>query len=78
MSITRLTINIKNIIRTKTKIIKDHTAKDHNTKNTIEATIETRPERNIIFAIRKDIGLQNIIPKTIRLFINNTVDNLCI
>jgi hypothetical protein len=66
------------VVGTKTKDIKDHTTEDHNTENTIEVIIETRPERNIISIIRKDISLQNIIPKTIKLPINNTIDNLCI
>jgi hypothetical protein len=46
-------------------------------ENIIEIIIKTGPNKNIIF-IRKDIGLQNIIPKTIRLLINNTIDNLYI
>jgi hypothetical protein len=58
--------------------IKDYTAKDHNMENTIEVIVETRPERNIIFIIRKNIGLQNIIPKTARPLINNIINNLCI
>jgi hypothetical protein len=77
-SITRLTVYIENVIGIETKNIKDYTTEDHNIENTIEIIMKTRPERNIIFAIRKDIGLQNIIPKTIRLLMNNAVDNLCI
>jgi hypothetical protein len=60
----------------KAKDIKNHTTKDHSMENTIKITIKTRPERNIISTIRKDISLQNIIPKTARLLINNTVNNL--
>jgi hypothetical protein len=56
-STIRLTINIKNIIRIKTKDIKDYTAKNHNIENIIKVTIKTRPEKNTIFIIRKDISL---------------------
>jgi hypothetical protein len=45
------------MIGTKTKDIKDYTTEDHNMENTIEITVETRPERNIIFITRKDISL---------------------
>jgi hypothetical protein len=44
----------------------------------MEVIIKTRPERNIISITRKDIGLQNIIPKITRPFINNIVDSLYI
>jgi hypothetical protein len=30
---------------------------DHNAENTVEVTVETRPERNTISITRKDIGL---------------------
>jgi hypothetical protein len=77
-----LTVYIKNVVGTKTKDIKDHTIEDYNAENTIEITMETRigikPERNIISIIRKDTSLRNILPKTIRLFMNNTIDNLYI
>jgi hypothetical protein len=66
------------VVRIKTKDIEDHTTKDYNTKVTIEVIIKTRPKRNIIFIIRKDISLQNIIPKTIKLLTNNIIDNLYI
>jgi hypothetical protein len=66
------------MVGTKTKDIEDYTTKDHNAKNTVKVIIETRPERNTMSITRKDIGLQNIIPKTIRLVTNNTVDNLYI
>jgi hypothetical protein len=77
-SITRLIIYIKDIVGTKTKNVENHAAEDHNTENTVEAIIGTRPERNIIFAIRKNISLQNIIPKTAKLLTNNTINNLYI
>jgi hypothetical protein len=66
------------VVGIKTKNIKDYTTEDYNTENIMEITIETRPERNTIFAIRKDISLQNTIPKTAKLFINDTINNLCI
>jgi hypothetical protein len=56
-STTRLKVNIKNMVGTKTKDIKDYTAKDHNAEDIIEIIVKTRPERNIIFITRKDIGL---------------------
>jgi hypothetical protein len=56
-SITRLIINIKNIVGTETKDIKDYITKNYNTENTIKVIIETRPERNIISATRKNISL---------------------
>jgi hypothetical protein len=45
------------MVGTKTKDIKDYTAKDHNAEDIIEIIVKTRPERNIIFITRKDIGL---------------------
>jgi hypothetical protein len=53
MSITRLTVYIKNIIRIKTEDIENYTAEDHNTKNTVEIIIETKLEKDIISATRK-------------------------
>jgi hypothetical protein len=73
----RLTVYIKDIIGTKTKNIKDYTTEDYNAKNTIEIIIKTRPERNIIFTI-KNISLQNIILKTAKPLINNTINKLYI
>jgi hypothetical protein len=66
------------MVGTKAEDIKDYTTEDYNTEDTVEVTIETRPEGNTIFATRKDIGLQNIIPKTVRPLINDTIDNLYI
>jgi hypothetical protein len=48
--------NLPNL-RIKTKDIKDYTAKNHNIENIIKVTIKTRPEKNTIFIIRKDISL---------------------
>jgi hypothetical protein len=56
-STTRLKVNIKNMVGTKTKDIKDYTTEDHNTENIIKVIVETRPERNIISKTRKNIGL---------------------
>jgi hypothetical protein len=64
------------VVGIKAENIKDHTAEDYNTENTTEITVETRPEKYIISVIRKDIGLQNIIPKTTKLFMSNTINNL--
>jgi hypothetical protein len=72
-STTRLIVNIKDIVGTGAEDIEDY-----NTEDIVEITIKTRPEKNTISVTKKNIGLQNIIPKTIRLFINNTTDNLCI
>jgi hypothetical protein len=55
--ITRLIINIKDVIGIETKDIEDHTTKDYNAENTMEIIIETRPKRNIIFTTRKNISL---------------------
>jgi hypothetical protein len=57
ISITGLTVNIKDVVGIKTKDIKDHITKNHNTEDIIEIIIETRPERNIISITRKDISL---------------------
>jgi hypothetical protein len=54
--ITRLIVNIKDIVGIEVEDIKDYTTKDHNTENIIKIIIETRPERNIISVTRKDIG----------------------
>jgi hypothetical protein len=45
------------MVRIKAENIKDYTAKDYNTKNTIKVIIKTKPEKNIISTIRKDISL---------------------
>jgi hypothetical protein len=67
---------MKNIIGTKTKNIKDYTIEDYNAEYTVETRIRTRTEKDIIYITRKNTSPQNILPKTIRLFINNIVDNL--
>jgi hypothetical protein len=48
MSITGLTVNIKDVVGTETE-----DTENHNTKNTIEVTVETRPERNTISAMKR-------------------------
>jgi hypothetical protein len=58
--------------------IKAEDIKDHNAENIMEVTVKTRPERNIMFATKKNIGLQNIIPKTAKPLINDTINNLYI
>jgi hypothetical protein len=45
------------MVGTEAEDIKDHTAEDYNTENTIEVIIKTRPERNIISATKKDFSL---------------------
>jgi hypothetical protein len=77
-SITRLTVYIEDAVGIETEDIEDHITEDYNTEDTIEVIIKTGSERNIIFIIRKNISLQNIIPKTIKPLINNTIDNLYI
>jgi hypothetical protein len=37
--------------------IKTKNIEDHNAKNTIEVTVETRPERNIMSITKKNVGL---------------------
>jgi hypothetical protein len=66
------------MVGTKAEDIKDYTTENYNMENTIEVIIETKPKRNIIPAIRKDISLQNIIPKTSKPPISNTINNLYI
>jgi hypothetical protein len=78
ISITGLTIHIEDVVGTKVKNIKDHTTEDHNTENTIEITVETRPKGNTISATKKNNSLQNTIPKTTKPLINDTINNLCI
>jgi hypothetical protein len=57
MIITRLTVNIRDITEIETKDMEDHTAKDHNTEDIIKVIIKTRPERNIMFITKRNIGL---------------------
>jgi hypothetical protein len=57
ISTIRLTVYIEDVVGIEIGDIKDYTTEDHNTENTIKVIIETRPEGNIIFVIRKDIGL---------------------
>jgi hypothetical protein len=57
MIIIRLTVNIRDVVRIKTKDIENYTTKDYNIRNIIEVIIETRPERNIISITKKDISL---------------------
>jgi hypothetical protein len=48
---------MEDIIGIEAEDIEDYTAKDRNAKNTIEVIVETKPERNTMFIIKKNINL---------------------